>query len=79
MSGDLVKRLRENCGCNIETSPCGCEDECRAAQQAAARIEELEAKLAKVMKTLDKVQPGKYGLSAIRARFTLKELKGTSQ
>jgi len=45
MSDDLVKRLRVTCICDIYNTPCLAEEECRAAQEAADRIEELEAKL----------------------------------
>jgi len=42
MSDDLVKRLRATCSCNIDNTPCLAEEECRVAQEAADRIEELE-------------------------------------
>ena len=45
---DLVKRLRNNCSCNFPDTPCGAEEECRNAFDAADRIEKLEAALAKV-------------------------------
>ena len=48
MTDDLVKRLRDGCSCNIDSSPCMAEEECRDAYAAADRIEALEAKLAKV-------------------------------
>ena len=41
MTEDLVKRLRDGCSCNIDTSPCAAEEECRDAYAAADRIEEL--------------------------------------
>ena len=47
MSDDLVKRLRATCSCNIDNTPCLAEEECRVAQEAADRIEELEGKLRK--------------------------------
>jgi hypothetical protein len=43
MSDDLVKRLRDGCSCNIDSSPCMAEEECRDAYEAADRIEALEA------------------------------------
>ena len=49
MTDDLVKRLRATCSCNIDNTPCLAEEECRVAQEAAARIEELEAKLTKAV------------------------------
>lgn len=45
MSDDLVKRLRNNCSCNFPDTPCGAEEECRNAFEAASRIEKLEAAL----------------------------------
>jgi hypothetical protein len=42
MADDLVKRLREKCACNIDSTPCGSEDDCRDAIAAADRIEALE-------------------------------------
>jgi len=43
MSDVLVKMLRGRCNCNMPSSPCGSEDECRFDFQVADRIEELEA------------------------------------
>lgn len=48
MSDDLVKRLRATCSCNIDNTPCLAEEECRVAQEAADRIEELEAEVARL-------------------------------
>ena len=45
MTDDLVKRLRNNCSCNFSSTPCGAEEECRNAFEAASRIEKLEAAL----------------------------------
>jgi hypothetical protein len=42
----------------------------------ADRIEELEAKLAKAVKALDRIQDGSYGKLAAKARTILAELKG---
>jgi hypothetical protein len=42
---DIVERLRKNCGCNIDSTPCGAEDECRNVWEAANRIELLEQAL----------------------------------
>jgi hypothetical protein len=41
-----------------------------------ARIKELEAKLAKAVERLDKIQRGYYGRAAAIARTTLAELTG---
>jgi len=38
----LVERLRSVCGCNIDTSPCGAEEECRVCFEAADAIAALE-------------------------------------
>jgi hypothetical protein len=48
MSDVLVKMLRGRCNCNMPSSPCGSEDECRFDFQVADRIEELEADLRKM-------------------------------
>jgi hypothetical protein len=53
MTDDLVKRLRATCSCNIDDTPCLAEEECRVAQEAADRIDELEAKLAACEKYRD--------------------------
>jgi len=50
MSDELVKRLRGSCSCNIDTSPCMAEDDCRINIEAADRIEELEAGLKRIIK-----------------------------
>jgi len=66
MSDDLVKRLRE------------AEDESFVETlhgKAADRIEELEAKLAKAVGALERIQDGSYGKLAAIARATLAELK----
>jgi hypothetical protein len=42
----------------------------------ADRIEELEAKLAKAVEALDRIQDGSYGKLAAKARTILAELKG---
>jgi hypothetical protein len=48
MMSDLVKRLRDGCSCNIDSSPCMAEEECRDAYEAADRIEALEAENARL-------------------------------
>jgi hypothetical protein len=50
MSDDLVERLRNNCSCNFSSTPCGAEEECRNAFEAASRIEKLEAALRWIVK-----------------------------
>jgi hypothetical protein len=45
----------------------------------ADRIEELEAKLAKAVEALDRIQDGSYGKLAAKARTILAELKGEDQ
>ncbi len=61
MSDDLVKRLRGGCSCNIDSTPCMAEDECRAAfeaanymEEAAARIEEADRAIANLQREYDK-------------------------
>lgn len=51
MSDDLVKRLRDGCSCicQCEKEECKAYSECRDADDAADRIEELEVKLAKAV------------------------------
>jgi hypothetical protein len=39
----VAKMLRENCSCNIDTAPCGAEDECRNAFIAADMLEAFAA------------------------------------
>lgn len=36
---ELVKRLRALCNCNIDTSPCGAEGDCRVCFAAADMLE----------------------------------------
>ena len=60
MSDNLVKRLRATCSCNIDNTPCLAEEECRVAQDAADRIEELEAKLAKAVVGLTQIERAYY-------------------
>jgi 23S rRNA G2069 N7-methylase RlmK/C1962 C5-methylase RlmI len=50
-----------------------------AIQEAADRIEELEAKLAKAVEALDRIQDGSYGKLAAKARAVLAELRGENQ
>jgi len=38
---ELIARLRAVCTCNIDSSPCMAEDDCRDAIAAADRIEQL--------------------------------------
>ena len=46
------------------------------ADDMVHRIEELEAKLAKAVNVLDRIQHGSYGKNAAIARTTLAELTG---
>lgn len=45
---DIVERLRNSCSCNFPDTPCGAEDACRAAFDAAVEIERLRAALGHV-------------------------------
>ena len=38
----LVERLDGACNCNIETSPCSAEDDCRTAIEAATALRSLK-------------------------------------
>lgn len=69
MTDDLVKRLRES-GTRSEVELH--EDR----EEAADRIEELEAKLEKAVEALDRIQHGSYGKNAAMARTALKQLAG---
>jgi hypothetical protein len=79
MSDDLVKRLRDRGVCSPEHNSCRNDFIC---EQAADRIEELEAKLAKAVEALEKLarlgNGDRYGNSDGNtiARTTLAELKG---
>jgi hypothetical protein len=53
MSNDLVKRLREGCGCEFVNDECEAKDECRDAFEAADRIETLETALRKCHDALE--------------------------
>ena len=53
MTDDLVKRLWDNCSCNFPDAPCGAEEQCRNAFEAADRIEELEAALRELSEDWD--------------------------
>ena len=41
MTDDIVARLRGNCSCNFPDTPCGAEEQCRNAFDAADEIERL--------------------------------------
>jgi len=71
MSDDLVKRLLD---CEFMGMPDNRLDY-STATEAADRIEELEAKLAKAVEALEKLNVGE-GWAAQIARTTLAELKG---
>ena len=46
---DIVERLRNNCSCNIDSTPCGAEEQCRNDYEAADEIERLREALQKVL------------------------------
>ena len=48
---DIVERLRNSCSCNFPDTPCGAEDACRAAFDAADEIEMLRAALEWIVET----------------------------
>jgi hypothetical protein len=67
MTDDLVKRLREGCSCNFPDTPCGAEDQCRAAFEAADRIEQLESLFPAILEYLEEqadVVDGDSGIPA---------------
>ena len=87
MSDDLVKRLRA-VEWSVNGEPCaeGNVDE-TCAKEAADRIEELEAKLAKAVEALERIASGEFSgrmltsmppqdAAAYFARTTLAKLKG---
>ena len=41
MTDDIVARLRNNCTCNLGSTPCGAEEQCRNTFEAADEIERL--------------------------------------
>jgi hypothetical protein len=77
MTDDLVKRLRNNCSCNFESTPCGAEEECRNAFEAADRIEQLEAALREISYIHDgNPSPAMAGMPDVDyARFMLGEAR----
>ena len=72
MSDDLVKRLRDRRVCSLAQNSCRNDWVC---EQAADRIEELEAKLAKSTDTLVRIVRGDDDAHNY-AIWTLAELKG---
>lgn len=42
---DIVERLRNDCSCNIDSTPCGAEEQCRNAYEAANEIERLQGEV----------------------------------
>lgn len=49
----LQQQLREMCNCNIDTSPCGAELECRACFNAADMLDECEQNISKYLRSID--------------------------
>jgi hypothetical protein len=52
-SDDLIKALEGSCNCNIDTSPCMAEEDCRLLLQAANRIRALESENTYLRKIAD--------------------------
>ena len=71
MSDDLVERLRNNCSCNFSSTPCGAEEECRNAFEAADRIEKLESALIDILKVPR--SEASWGIALVIAHHALKE------
>lgn len=72
-------------GCKVQMTEAGepypCAHNCPCALRdkllvTADCIKELEAKLAKAVEALEKIQHNKYGISAARARTALEKVKG---
>ena len=69
---DIVERLRKNCTCNFESTPCGAEEECQNAFDGADEIERLRKILEDVLETSGEQIP--YGtVKAIRTALKEKE------
>lgn len=51
----LSERLRSCCSCNIDSTPCGAEDECRAAFEAADALDARDAEIALLRHALKKI------------------------
>jgi len=73
MSDDLVKRLRNNCSCNFLSTPCGAEEECRNAFEAADRIEKLEAAMREILSF------GEWGANPLARTVILEALETTCE
>jgi hypothetical protein len=69
MTDDLVKRLRDNCSCNFPDTPCGAEEQCRNAFEAADRIEKLEVALREVLSL------GEWGVNPLARTVILEALE----
>jgi hypothetical protein len=69
MTDDLVRRLWNNCSCNFESTPCGAEEECRNAFEAADRIEKLEAALREILSL------GSWGVNPLARTIALEALE----
>ena len=52
---DIVERLRKNCTCNFESTPCGAEEECQAAFDGADEIVRLRKILSTVLEACEDV------------------------
>ena len=69
---DIVERLRKNCTCNFESTPCGAEEECQNAFDGADEIVKLRGVLKDVLETSGEQIP--YGtVKAIRTALKEKE------
>ena len=79
----VQERLRDICGCNIDTSPCGSEYECRLNQEAADLLDEMAEAL---RATKPFLQTGNPAFTALEERdvrekveTALSNLKGGEQ
>ena len=60
---DIVERLCNSCSCNFPDTPCGAEEECRAAFDAADEIARLRAdneRLRAALLVITECQPHTY-------------------
>lgn len=66
---DIVERLRHGCSCNFPDTPCGAEEECRAAFDAADEITTLRAENERLRAALQEVKPLVLGANHSETRY----------
>jgi len=71
---DLIALLRAQCSCNIETAPCGAEEECRLFAEAAAALAEKGAEIERLTAVRDDMAAAVIAdTEALRARLAAAE------